>query len=250
MWFDQELYIGFHKSPILLSPVFIDPKQVDLIGNYAGSYHIADMGNQFVEYLQHDSHFPSLWGLPTFPVWCPYKRLDRKTRASVVTGNIGESIAGQIAVGTLTNSQRLIGHFKVLPNTRTPDFFIYRPAVSGTVFSIDPVLSTFQIPDWLPMEAKATTNTFKKGIVLEALKQLANYWYQIRGGYSQGVGYGIVVVTKLRPPVIRIYVFLPENDTEQKKLITYLRRFKKDKNYKLTVERNLKKIGRFILNYE
>lgn len=114
MLFDQELFIGYKPSSTSLLPIFIDSKQVALIGNYAGSYHIAEMGNQFVEYLQHDSSFPILWGLPTFPSWAPYNRLNRKTRASVVTGNIGESIAGQIAVGTLTASQRLIGHFEAL----------------------------------------------------------------------------------------------------------------------------------------
>jgi hypothetical protein len=249
MNFKQELYIGFSKISTSLPDIFIDHKQVDLIGSYAGSYHIAEMGNQFREYLQHDNYFPQLLGLPTFPLWSPYKRLDRKVRAPVITGNIGESIAGTIATSTLGISAGDIGHLKVLSKTRTPDFLLYQLAVAGNVFSTNSIIASSALPDWLPMEAKATTNRFSKFVIRDALKQIATYWYKILTGYEQGVGYGVVLATKLHPPEIRIYLFLPIGSKEQKKLTAYLRRFRTYNNYKRTVESRLDKIGRYLLNY-
>ena len=239
MKFSQKFYIGFthlsrytnvgvHKH--VSDKVYIRAGQVEAAAGYAGSCHVLEMGRHYAEYVRYKEQFPSFPRAPGFP-HSPYlNQLDIKSRASNVTGNIGEIIAGVVARRTLKIDAAGIALLKTSPNSQTPDYLLQRtPEFTSVLAEIAPALAGVTLPEWWPMESKARSDG-GVACVQGALKQLAAYWYHNRYSDPDSVGYGIVVAACFkRPRSVSVHLFAPE---DQAALITHLQGFGTYKDYR------------------
>lgn len=246
MKFNQKFYIGFthvsrytnvgvHKH--VSAKVHIRAGQVEAAAGYAGSCHVLEMGRHYAEYVRYKEQFPSFPRASGFP-YNPYlNQLDTKSRASNVTGNIGEIIAGVVARRTLKIDAAGIALLKTSPNSQTPDYLLQgTPEFTSVLTEIVPALAGETLPEWWPMESKARS-AGGLGSVQGALKQLAAYWYHNRYSDPDGAGYGIVIAACLkRPRSVSIHLFAPEN---QPALLTYLRGFSDYETYRTALDANV-----------
>ena len=257
MKFLQEFYLGFTRlTPGGNTGVYnnisdnlrIRSSRIDTASGYAGSCHVLEMGQHYSEYVRYKGQFPVFPHVLGFPPRPYLEPLDTKSRASNITGNIGEIIAGIVAQRTLRFSSRGIAHLKAKSNTQTPDYLLKRTVGFASLLSeIEPSLSAGDLPNWWPMESKARGNGGLIAGVKEALRQLAAYWYHIRNSEPQDVGYGIVVGADFRRPRrVCIHVFIP---SRQLSLLTHLRSFGSYEDYHKDVHSNLHATGRHLRNY-
>ncbi|MDQ3903405.1 MAG: hypothetical protein M3247_07175, partial [Thermoproteota archaeon] len=139
-----------------------------------------EMGRHYSEYVRYKGEFPAFRHVFGFPRSHYREQLDTKSRASNVTGNIGEIIAGIVAQRTLRFSSRNIAHLKTKSNAKTPDYLLRRSTRFKLLLEeINPPLFGGRLPEWWPMESKARGGGSLVTSVKQALKQLAVYWYYI-----------------------------------------------------------------------
>jgi hypothetical protein len=253
MKFLQEFYHGFTQlTPGSNTGVYsnisdkliIRGSRVDTASGYAGSCHVLEMGRHYSEYVRYRGEFPGFRRVPGFPHSHYLEPLDTKSRASNVTGNIGEIIAGIVAQRTLRLYSREIVHLKAKTTSKTPDYLLKRtPRLVQLLSEIDPTIFGGYLPEWWPMESKARGGGSLTTGVKEALRQLATYWYHIRYSGPQDVGYGIVVASYLkRPRRVCIYIFTP---SDQNSLLGYLRGFSYE-SYQRDLKLNLSATGQYL----
>lgn len=246
MKFSQEFYIGFTRlAPHINVGVYkyipaevrIRIGQVEAASGYAGSCHVLEMGRHYAEYVRYKEQFPTFPRVTGFPLTPFLKQLDTKSRASNVTGNIGEIIAGMVARRTLKIDAAGIALLKTSPNSQTPDYLLQSTTQFTSVLrEIVPALIGVTLPEWWPMESKAR-GVGGSACVQEALKQLAAYWYHNRDNDPQGAGYGIVIAVCFnRPRRISIHIFAP---ADQGMLLKYLRGFSTYKSYRKALNDDL-----------
>jgi hypothetical protein len=257
MYFFQELYIGFrHLTPHANLGVYkyisdrlcIESLQVDATAGYAGSCHVLEMGRHYSEYVRYRGRFPSIRSVPGFPTGNYLRQLDTKSRASNITGNIGEVISGIVARRTLKIDPGGIAHLKTNTFSKTPDYLLSPTTdFEQMLAEIEPALATVTLPDWWPLESKARASGKWSDVVMEALRQLAAYWYHHRHTAPQSVGYGIVVATEFeRPRRIRVFIFAPSN---QAALVAYLSTFVEYEHYRDDFDDHPDATGAYLLNY-
>src|SRR5205085_7641349 len=108
-----------------LNSVTLDPKVMNSISSYAGSYHILSMGRHFNDHVISSAGpppFPPCMGLPRV---YPFLALSNKVRAAGVTGNIGEGVCGVVANTIFGMPLGTFIHVKLKPAAglrKTPDY--------------------------------------------------------------------------------------------------------------------------------
>lgn len=257
MHFLQEFYLGFrHLTPHANLGVYkhisdrlrIESLQVDTTAGYAGSCHVLEMGRHYSEYVRYRGRFPAFRSVPGFPAGNYLRQLDTKSRASNITGNIGEIIAGIVARRTLKIDPGGIAHLKTNIFSKTPDYLLNPTTDFEQILAdIEPSLAAVTLPDWWPLESKARAGGRWRDVLMEALRQLAAYWYYHRHTAPQRVGYGVVVATEFgRPRRVRVFIFAPSN---QAALVAYLNTFVEYKDYKDDFDNYPDATGVYIMNY-
>jgi hypothetical protein len=240
MLFLQEFYLGFtRQTPAANAGVYahipdtirVASSQVDTAAGYAGSCHVLEMGRHYSEYVRYRGRFPSFPPTAGFPAGDYLRQLDTKSRASNVTGNIGEIVGGLVARRTLKIKASHIAHLKANTFSQTPDYLLGpSPRFESIIRDIVPLPPGTRLPDWWPMETKARGDKNWKSAVRDALRQLAAYWYDNCIKAPHRVGYGITVAVELaRPRRVRVVVFVPSN---QAALTTHLKSFSEYEKYR------------------
>lgn len=186
---------------------------MDIAGDFAGSYHVLEMGQQYAAYVRYCDQ-PPLFHFPiAIPSWSPAQRLIRRTRAADVTGNIGEIVAGLVAVRTFGARASEIAHLEARHQERTPDYLLVDSGgVQGFVSSLVGVDPTSLPLDW-PLESKAWSHGgMDRDAIRDALRQLAAFWLDTRHGFPEGVGHGLIVGLALgRPRTVNVFVLVPRD---------------------------------------
>lgn len=257
MLFLQEFYLGFTRlTPAANVGVYahvpdrirVEGAQVDTAAGYAGSCHVLEMGRQYSEYVRYSGRFPQFTPVPGFPTGDYLRQLDTKSRASNVTGNIGEIVGGLVARKTLKVETGRIAPLKANTSSQTPDYLL-GPAsdFESVITDIVPALSGATLPDWWPMEAKARADKGWKPCVREALRQLSSYWYDNCRMAPGRVGYGIVVAVELaRPRRVRIVLFAP---LDQNALVAHMKSFSGYEQYRDDFLASPRATGIHLMNY-
>jgi hypothetical protein len=227
--FKQNVYLGFKLQtwPVSLSidqTLSVSSIDIETAGEYAGSSHILEMGRHYEEYVRSHWGAPDFLPITGFPPGLPLRPLEMKARSAGVSGNIGETLAGIVASRVLGCPASEIAHLVVRSKQKTPDFLIH--SSSGFQSFLEPIMpssSTLTMPPWWLMESKTRSATINNDAVREGLRQLASVWYEMRVDEPEVVGFGVVVGSGLQKTRrIRIHFFLPQSDSHQQALISYL----------------------------
>jgi hypothetical protein len=188
---------------------------IDSVGEFAGSYDILEMGAHFRAYMEVPRRLaiPEVRDLP-HPGF--FQQLRFKNRASTVTGNLGESLAGIMACTHLQCTAQDIAHLTTLRPFRrrkTPDYLLrIRGKLPPELMDHIPP-ATPSLPEWLAMESKASADGSTARVGVEnAFQQLAAYWYTIHAVAPNEVGFGLIISTVYAHPAeISLWVLLPAN---------------------------------------
>lgn len=225
MRFQQTAKLAFSSDIELPNDLYINENHIDVTTDYAGSYHIFEMGRHYVEYCNDDTTFPSFSVLPSFPPSTIFQQLNKKTRAGGVTGNIGEIVSGIVAKRTLGFKTKDIAHLKVLGNSRTPDYLLCKTQAFCNFLKsvgIATQAQCNQFPRFWLMESKAKTSGSINSNIKDAFRQIATCWFRMIGTYEKGIGYGIAIGTTLHRSSVTIHIFIPKN---QNGFVTFLKSF-------------------------
>jgi len=211
--------------------------------------HVLEMGKHFEDYARYDWEGPSFTTIAGFPTGPTMQQLKTKARSPGVTGNIGESVAGIVAVQILNCDSKDIAHLVVKSKQKTPDFLIRDSAgVRSLLTSVMPGLSDKRTPPWWPLESKIRSIGLDNTVVKEGLWQLASVWYRMKNSAPLDVGYGVVVCVGLQDPrEIRIHFFLPEDSPKQQTLLNRLNSFPK---YSAFVKSDIEEFAKYLLKYD
>lgn len=250
MNFPQRIYLGLEeqKWPASLpKDLPVSAVDIETAGDYAGSCHVLEMGKHFEDYARYDWEGPSFKAVAGFPTSPTIRQLDMKARSAGVTGNIGETVTGIVAVQILQCDAQDIAHLVVQSKQKTPDFLVRYSAGFRTLLEkLVPSLAGRHTPNWWPLESKIRSSGLGTNAVKEGLWQLGGLWYRMTGSAPDDVGYGIVVCVGLEPRQVRIYVFLPETAAKQKSLVTHLKTFSEYSDF---VESDMDKFANHLLKY-
>lgn len=217
MQFDLTVRMGFGLTSHALQPLPIAQHEVDHVAQFAGSYHVLEMGQHFRDYVERGSMppFPPITG---FPVSAHYEALTNKQRAQGVTGNIGEAIAGLVTQRVLQVPADGVAHIRLqrpFRRRQCPDFMVrVGPAFPSAISGFAPLPSLSYCPEWWPLESKARVDgNACDQAASDAFRQLAAYWYTIAAGpRAADVGYGFVVTCAYdRNQGICLRVFVPND---------------------------------------
>jgi hypothetical protein len=232
MMFHADVRLGKEPAPsVPAGNRNIRPNSVRNIGDYAGSYHILDMGGHFVDYMESPRTVMLAARLnPGFPQGFRYTPLLEKSGDLGVTGNLGEAIAAIAGRRCLGRALDELVHISRTGHNRAPDY-VFRFGTLPTCFTQVcqaanlPAALLTAAPLWWPVEAKSRGGNGGKAGFPEGLVQLFAYWREcLRAGHAIGtVGYGLIVSTLygFNPGQIRIHLILPRS---QQRLSAYLTR--------------------------
>ncbi|MDP2797110.1 MAG: hypothetical protein Q8N94_06345 [Methanoregula sp.] len=191
-------------------------ESVGTLSEWAGSYHILAMGRHFRSYVIDNEEIPLL-GNNSFPYIDRYTSLSKKTPASTVTGNIGQTLTAFYARQFFEAGIRdivILEQKKQFEVRKTPDFLIQIKSFNEK-FHLDPFLGTLeQVPSWWPVECKArkegdsNINEAKK----EAFLQLLSFWGVIQKNHPLYVGYGIIAIfINSITPTLHLIILIPKD---------------------------------------
>lgn len=228
MQFDIDVRIGFGVSHPL-GTLRVEEHDIDHVGQFAGAYHVLEMGQHFRDYVVRGS-MPLFADIPGFPRTAHYEPLTNKQRAQGVTGNIGEAIAGLLVQRVLQVRSTGIAHIRLqrpFRRRQCPDFMIrLRSTFPAVIAHIPPLPSISHFPEWWPLESKARVDgNGCESAAADAFRQLAAYWYTIAFGLHSGdVGYGLISTCAYdRNQGIRLWMFVPRRVQD---VVDYLRSFR------------------------
>lgn len=230
MQFELTARIGFGWNSRVLPPIEIAQHDIDHIAEFAGAYHVLEMGQHYRDYVERGDtpQFPPILG---FPVSAYFEPLTNKQRAQGVTGNIGEAVAGIVAHRVLEVPPSGVAHIRLqrpFRRRQCPDFMIRTGPKIPTVLASLPLPSTIDFPAWWPLESKARVDgNACNQAVSDAFRQLAAYWYTIaRGARAEDVGFGFVVTCAYdRNAGICLRVFVPTNVAALQRYLTSFRSY-------------------------
>lgn len=217
MIFDLSVRLGLGDATTKLPAISISQNDIDNVGEYAGAYHVLEMGEHYRDYVERND-MPAFPPIKGFPSSIYYEPLHNKQRAQGVTGNIGEAVAGIIARHVLAIPSSGIAHIRLQKPFRRrqcPDFMVrLNGQFPATIGAIRPLPTYTRFPDWWPLESKARVDgNACDDAARDAFRQLAAYWYSISGGpAAQDVGFGFAVTCAYeRNRGICLRVFVPTN---------------------------------------
>jgi hypothetical protein len=218
--------IGPSGRPRDSATLLIDPHTIANVTEFAGSLHVRSMDLHFEDYVLRDARI-ALTRPRALPPVSQFTSLRFKERSQDIVGNMGESIAGIVAIDYLHLQPADVAHLKVIAGVQTPDYVMrlggeLPESIAAVVREAPP-----DMPEWWPVESKASHNRHQ---TVKAFRQLLSYWEAIKNEYPQGVGYGLVVDLKYAPrrggASILMTVFIPR---DRNRLVTYLRRIRSKK---------------------
>ncbi|HEX8916270.1 MAG TPA: hypothetical protein VF796_28225 [Humisphaera sp.] len=228
MQFDLSVRCGFGWLHYPLAPLVVAQHDIDHVGQFAGAYHVLEMGQHFRDYVEQ-GNMPAFPAIAGFPVTAYHEPLTNKQRAQGVTGNIGEAIAGLVAHRVLEVPSNGIAHIRLqrpFRRRQCPDFMIRTGSAFPTVIAnLAAQRGVTYCPSWWPLESKARVDgNACDDAASDAFRQLAAYWYTIAHGPHAGdVGFGFVVTCAYdRNRGVCLRVFMPNNAGA---LQTHLRSF-------------------------
>lgn len=220
MQFDLTVRIGFGRNSHRLMPLVVAQHDVDLVGAFAGAYHVLEMGKHFRDYVERGD-MPSFPPIAGFPAAAHFEPLTNKQRAQGVTGNIGEAVAGIVAQQVLGVPASGVAHIRLqrpFRRRQCPDFMIRTgPTLPSVIVHHLRLPCLTHCPDWWPLESKARVDgNACDQAVSDAFYQLAAYWYTISAGAcANDVGFGFVVTCAYdRNRGICLRVFMPNDVAE------------------------------------
>jgi hypothetical protein len=217
-WTSRQL----RRRQVLAPPIeTISSVAIDIAGSYAGSYHVLELGQHFEAYT--NPHTPRAFNsVPQLPNWVPADPLLERNRAADITGNIGEIIAGILAMRVLGVPPHHIVHLRARKKL-TPDYLLHDvPQLQAYVSQLAQVPAG-RLPEHWPVESKAGIDSLGRDESEKALRQLVAYWIDISRRYRKGVGYGIVVTTELTTARITVSIIMPLGKRRARQLRAYLR---------------------------
>lgn len=207
----------------------LQPNEVGDASALFGSTYILNMGLHYDRYVL-SGFLPKFWAASgAYSAARIAATATKKTRASSVTGNIGESVAGLVCRRWF-KATRLHDILPIVASSeaQTPDFAIRLRPMFPDAFRVAVGAShAVSFRRW-PVESKAVETP---GRVVQALQravnQLGTYWYE-RSLYEPKVcGYGVVVClvyrskSLARPRTIGVHVFTPRHQTRLLNLIDH-----------------------------
>jgi hypothetical protein len=207
---------GLTGTPRSVGSIILDTSAVQGVASWAGSYHIIDMGRHYQDYVL-GSALPPLPQLAAIPASYPYERLGTKTRATGVTGNIGEGVAALFARRIMGLTLADIAHVKIrkpFKRRKVPDYLMrLNPFISPMVSVLRAAGPFSGAPEWWPVESKARcTDADAAGARRDALMQLAACWTELRVSDPSAVGFGLIVTFCYRVPrEVRATFITPRN---------------------------------------
>ena len=206
---------GFAGNPGPIGAIRLKPTDMGTASEAFGSTFILRMGLHYDRYVLGGPP-PNYQAVPAlYTAAAIAGQSVGKARASSVTGNIGESIAGLVARRKL-GSRPLDDVLPVVASSRakSPDFVMkLRPMFPASFGQAVGANLTVAFRRW-PVESKAVETDGKAGAaVRKALLQLGTYWYERYPFEPSVCGYGIVVCFTYRgdPRKITVHVFTPSN---------------------------------------
>lgn len=216
---DFEICLGFQfrtRFPVSgASQVTLDGTDVGNVSSFAGSCHIRDMENHFVDYILSPNNIPRLPGVPGFPTGVPFAWLATKERGTSVTGNIGEAVAAIVAQQVFRLKVTDIAHLKV-KGGKTPDYIMrFANTIQSQLGQYYPQV-TVPPPDWWPVESKAANcDSQREAAIKRAFRQLAAYWQKVpdSAGFGVVVGYQYLTTSRQSQDVLGC-LFVPKNQPD------------------------------------
>lgn len=232
MIFQQQIKLSISGSAKSLGDISIDENTIKVAAGYAGSYHVLEMGQHYIEYSNAGTAFPIFSLIPTFPPANIFQQLTRKSRAAGITGNIGEIISAIVANRTLGFETENIAHLVVKDKKKTPDYLLYKTDEFCDLLVNRGIANTTEcgaFPEWWLMESKAVTSGSISSSLKDAFRQIALFWYRMLGTYEEGIGFGTIIGTVLQQGIINIVILIPKN---QDNLISFLSNFEDEAKYR------------------
>ena len=172
----------------------ISPGNIDFAAGLYGTAHVLEMGRHYEDYVV-TGHLPSMPLIPNLNVAHPRAMASCKSRASSITGNVGEVVAAVVAERCWRPNLQSVYHINSSRAHKTPDYIMrFEPTLPSDLLTVMP-------PNWVPpgfrdwpVESKAGETTgYTRSYTRRALLQIASYWYQRAGFEPAVVGYGLVV---------------------------------------------------------
>lgn len=201
--------LGLTGPPTHWGNVRLGRQTIDFAAIHFGAYHILEMGEHFDQYVV-------AWQPPPLLMFqTAHYALRRvgKQKAAVVTGNIGECVAGIVLRRMVHVQLQNLRH--VLPTTafRTPDYLL--DCTGGVPGRLNALLTNQPAAPhshW-PVESKSgKTNGIVGQAVVSAIQQLASFWHQRAVVDPAIVGYGAIVTFQYhQAPEIQVRVIEPSN---------------------------------------
>lgn len=211
---------GLNGSTHSVPPLVVTANEVGFAASQFGSQYILRMGLHFDRYVV--SGYQPLWkaNKDTYRTANPAASATGKSRATSVTGNIGESIAALVARRHFGSRLSDIEPIKA-GTIRAPDFRIaFRPMVPTSFQSVVNSKLNIGFSLW-PVESKAAaTDGGAKRQFKTALLQLGAYWYMRSPWEPNVVGYGVIMCliyrgSKSQPQrQIRVHLITPNDQTK------------------------------------
>lgn len=227
---------GFSNAEHAIGTLSLTPQEVQTACSLFGSNYILRMGLHYQRYVL-GGYLPS-WQVVRgiYTAANPAPILTTKTRATAVTGNIGESILSLVARRMLGARVSDVVPLNVDSRSKSPDFRLRLRPTFPQIFQSATTLTPATGFDYWPAESKASVSE-KTAItaVKTALAQLGTYWYMRRHLEPAVVGYGIVCCfiykgTIAKPQQkIRLYVFAPSNQQALQQRIDHFQQSNDDR---------------------
>jgi len=202
--------LGLNGADTQLGRIRLNRRLIDTASQHFGAYHILEMGRHFDDYL-------IAWPPPQLQMYYgPHLALRRtgKQRAPVITGNIGETVAGQVFRRKIGVPISRLRHIYPTSRFRTPDYLLdCRVAIPPRIIACLNNPANAPFTRW-PVESKAAATAGRiTQSVRSALQQVASYWFNHRVTNAAVMGYGIIVTFQYQgqSPEVVVRIFEPSH---------------------------------------
>ncbi|WHX40371.1 hypothetical protein QNH36_22465 [Mesobacillus sp. AQ2] len=203
---------SFKPRPISQWKIESSTFELNMYGSLWGESLVLQLGNHLSVYRQKGSLW---WALnqTISPINPSYEPQTGKTAGSSVTGNFGE-VFTILALESLKPTSQFLGvcHITSTSGKRSPDLFVETSSIIDSYndkFKLKKRSSPLRpdLPPLIPGECKNSD-------FLNALRQLAVYWYNSPG--SRDYGYGLISTIDYKQPdeiFINLNLIIPKDDS-------------------------------------
>ncbi|MBL9090908.1 MAG: hypothetical protein JNL96_06765 [Planctomycetaceae bacterium] len=152
---DVTVQRGMTGGAVPVGRIRLERHGIDAATRHFGAYHILEMGRHFRDYVLH-------WPTPWLQMFTPHLVLQStgKQRAPVVTGNIGETIAGEVFRRRLGTSITKLRHIWPTTSFKSPDYLLdCRNGVPAAFSSVLVNAAAAPTSRYWPIESKAAKSS-------------------------------------------------------------------------------------------